>query len=168
MGAPAPAVGPAQPAWAEPGQAFEVSANGRPAGIAGEIAHALLKACDCSERLWFAEVQTDALIPASPARATTTAPSQFPPVKRDLSILVNQQTPFAEINEAIRAAGAPLAARVELIDRYAGKGIPSGQYSLTFSLEYRDSSRTLTQAEADAVHARILDALRERFGAQLR
>ncbi len=65
-------------------------------------------------------------------------------------------------------AGQPLAASVQLIDRYAGKQVPAGQASLTFAIEYRDPARTLTAVEADAVHQRIGQALVTQLGAVLR
>ena len=73
-----------------------------------------------------------------------------------------------EVVRTIREAAGALAERVELIDRFTGQQVPSGTYSLTFSIDYRDPSRTLTAAEVDAVHQRIGQALVSRLNAQLR
>jgi phenylalanyl-tRNA synthetase beta chain len=61
-----------------------------------------------------------------------------------------------------------LGSRIELIDRYAGRQVPTGQHSLTFAIEYRDPSKTLTAAEVDALHHRLGQRLVSRFGATLR
>jgi len=66
-----------------------------------------------------------------------------------------------------RAAGT-LADRIELIDRFTRAPVPQDKHSLTFAIEYRDPSKTLTAAEADAAHQRIVSALKDRFGAALR
>ena len=57
---------------------------------------------------------------------------------------------------------------MELIDRYTGAPLPSNRYSLTFAIEYRDPSRTLTAEEVDQVHARIGQVLIARLSATLR
>ena len=99
---------------------------------------------------------------------TARLPSLFPPVKRDLSLVVGDAVTFEAVDRVIRRVGSELASRVELIDRYTGKQVPAGRYSLTFSLEYRDPSRTLTADEVDVVHQRIGETLVRELGAQLR
>jgi phenylalanyl-tRNA synthetase beta chain len=57
---------------------------------------------------------------------------------------------------------------VELVDRYEGEQLAAGRCSQAFRLRYRDSSRTLTDVEVEAVHGRIREALETQFEAQLR
>jgi len=82
---------------------------------------------------------------------------------------VDDATPYERVERTIRDVAGGLAAQAELIDRFAkGAAIPSGKYSVTFSIEYQDVSRTLTAEEVDAVHTRVGAALVERIGATLR
>ena len=119
--------------------------------------------------MWFAELSIDALTAMKRSTPIVQTPTVFPPVKRDLSVLIKQDVPFEAVDRAIRDVAGTLASRVELIDRFStGSQLPAGTYSLTFSIEYRDPARTLTAAEADALHRRITDALASRFGATLR
>jgi phenylalanyl-tRNA synthetase beta chain len=57
---------------------------------------------------------------------------------------------------------------VELVDVYEGANLPEGKRSLTLRVEYRADDRTLRDEEVDAMHARVVAALEEGFGAQLR
>ena len=155
--------------WAQAGQGAAIEFAGRPAGTAGQIARAVLQAWDLDEDAWFAELSLAALLGARHAAIPVAAPSAFPPVKRDLSLLVDEQMSFESVADVLRETAGVSAARIELIDRFTkGAQIPPGRYSLTFSIEYRDASRTLTAAEADALHQRIGQALVSRCGATLR
>ncbi|MBI4342741.1 MAG: phenylalanine--tRNA ligase subunit beta, partial [Candidatus Omnitrophica bacterium] len=154
--------------WAEPGQAATVVLDGHALGAAGQVCAATAKALDIEQRVWFGELSVETLLRAGRETPSVRTPAAFPPVKRDLSILVGQEAAFEAIDRTIREQGGTLAGRVELIDRYTGKPIPDGKTSLTFSIEYRHPERTLTAAEADDVHRRIGQRLVERFGASLR
>ena len=155
-------------AWAEPAQSAAVELSGQTIGAAGQVSRALAAAFDLEGPVWIAEVSVEGLLAARRRRLRAQSPPTFPPVKRDLSVLVSDDTSFESVDRAIRETGAPHAARVELIDSFRGERLPAGQHSLTFSLEYRDPTRTLTALEVDAIHQRIVQALASRFGAKLR
>ena len=154
--------------WAEPRESTSVKLGERVVGAAGQVSRAMTHALDLEQEVWFAELFVDALVALKRPTPTVTPPPMFPPVKRDLSMMLDARTPFEAIARSIREVGGRLASRVELIDRYTGKQLPAGTYSLTFSIEYRDPSRTLTAAEADALHQRVGQTLVSQFGAKLR
>jgi len=154
--------------WTEAAQSTEIRLDGRPVGMAGHVAPAVAAALDIEQGVWFAELSVEALLEAKRSAVAVRAPTSFPPVKRDLSILVSDETAFDVIDRTIRSVAGTLASRVELIDRYTGKQIPPGKSSLTFSIEYRDAARTLTAAEVDTLHQRISQTLAAQLGAQLR
>ena len=159
-------VAPARHPWA--GQSAELMLNGRAIGSAGQVARAITQALDLECPVWVAELSVEALTASRRQDAAVHPPAHVPPVKRDLSVFVGDSTTYEEVVRAIREAAGALAERVELIDRFTGQQVPSGKYSLTFSIDYRDPSRTLTAAEVDAVHQRIGQALVSQLNAQLR
>jgi phenylalanyl-tRNA synthetase beta chain len=91
-----------------------------------------------------------------------------PASERDLAIVVARDTPAAALMGAIRKAGKPLLEQVELVDRYEGQPIATGQCSQAFRLRYRAPQRTLTDAEVEAAHQKVREALRRQFAAELR
>jgi phenylalanyl-tRNA synthetase beta chain len=155
-------------AWAEGGQSFALALDGQPLGCGGEVARPICNAFDCHERIWFAELRLETLVAAKRPQAVFRPLNPFPPVKRDLSVMVERHIELAKLAELIRTVGAPLVSRLELVDRYTGSPVPATKHSLTFSIEYRDPARTLTAAEVDARHRAISLELLQRFGAQLR
>lgn len=152
-------------AWAQQEESTAIAIKGQAVGRAGLVARAVTQALDIEQDVWFAELSAQALIPAQGLLKQAAAPSSFPPVKRDLSVLLNREVGFKAVAQAIAETVGDWAARVELIDRYTGKQVPESKYSATFSIEYRNAARTLTAAEVDDVHKRVTQTLIERFGA---
>jgi phenylalanyl-tRNA synthetase beta chain len=94
--------------------------------------------------------------------------SRHPRVRRDLAVLVDRDQPAGDLKEAIRkAAGADLVA-VEVFDRYQGEGVPEGRVSLAFRLVFQRADRTLLDAEVARATERVVRALAQRFGGELR
>jgi phenylalanyl-tRNA synthetase beta chain len=83
---------------------------------------------------------------------------RFPAVLRDLAVVVGEEVDASRVVEAIRREGLVEAAT--LFDVYTGAPIPAGKKNLALALRYRAPDRTLTDAEADAAHARIVERLR--------
>ena len=57
---------------------------------------------------------------------------------------------------------------MRLFDVYAGKPVPAGKKSLSFTLTYRADDRTLTDEEVNSVQAHLVEQLSQRFGGELR
>ena len=163
-----PHISPMPQSWGEPGCSASVHLDGRLIGEAGQVARSLAAAFDLEQEVFVAELAVSELRAAARPSTAITAPTPFPPAKRDLSIVVRDETPFDAVARIVREIGGALAERIELIDRYAGSQVPSGSHSLTFSIEYRHASRTLTSAEVDALHRRIGQALVSQLHAQIR
>jgi phenylalanyl-tRNA synthetase beta chain len=91
---------------------------------------------------------------------------RLPAVLRDVAVVVDDAATAASVEALVREE--PLVEAVTLFDVYRGAPLPTGKKNLAFAIAYRAADRTLTDAEADAAHARIVQRLRERLGAELR
>jgi phenylalanyl-tRNA synthetase beta chain len=91
---------------------------------------------------------------------------RLPAVLRDLAVVVDEAVTAASVDAAVREE--PLVEAVTLFDVYRGAPLPAGKKNLAFAISYRAPDRTLTDAEADAAHARIVKRLGEELGAELR
>lgn len=67
--------------------------------------------------------------------------------------------PAANVAEAIRTAAGAVLESLALFDVYTGEKVGEGQKSLAYNLVLRAPDRTLTDEEAEATVARVLDAL---------
>ncbi|MGA7985204.1 MAG: phenylalanine--tRNA ligase subunit beta [Burkholderiales bacterium] len=95
-------------------------------------------------------------------------PSKFPPVVRDVALLVDAALPAQALLDAIEAAKPPIVQEVRVFDLYQGKSLPNGRKSLAFRVVMQDTERTLTDAEADAARDALVALLAREFSATLR
>jgi phenylalanyl-tRNA synthetase beta chain len=93
---------------------------------------------------------------------------RYPSIVRDVSIVVPDRLPAAEVRGTIHAHAPATLVRVREFDRYQGKGVPAGQVSLSVRLTFQSADRTLTDAEVQQAVDVIVAALAREHGAVLR
>lgn len=155
-----------------PGRAAELVVEGRPAGWFGQLHPGQAEIHDLPEATYVFELDLEALLKAATRRNRWQAAfipfATVPAAERDLAVVVPASTRSAQLLQVIRKAGRPLLEQAELIDRYEGDQLASGQCSQAFRLRYRDPQRTLTEAQVESAHGLIQAALERQLGAQLR
>ncbi|WP_376796703.1 phenylalanine--tRNA ligase subunit beta [Thermogemmatispora sp.] len=139
-----------------------------PLGFLGEVHPVVQQRYDLPQRAYLCELDLAALYAAVPERLSYAPISRHQELTRDLAVVVDQQVPARKVQEVIQRQGGELLRTVALFDVYTGSSIPAGKKSLTYTLLYQAQDRTLTDAEANALQERIVEALREEFGATLR
>jgi len=92
----------------------------------------------------------------------------FPRVERDLSILVDTNISYSDLEHIIVKNSGKYLIYSQLYDIYEGKSIASGKKSLTFRLVFQNQKRTLTEKEIDRDFQRILKGLEDANKATLR
>jgi phenylalanyl-tRNA synthetase beta chain len=95
-------------------------------------------------------------------------PSNFPPVIRDLAVLVPANLQVQVVLDALAKAKSAIVRSVRLFDVYQGKSLPKDRKSLAFRIVMQDTQKTLTDAEADSAIAQMVELLGSHFGATLR
>ncbi|TVS06201.1 MAG: phenylalanine--tRNA ligase subunit beta [Cyanobium sp. PLM2.Bin73] len=155
-----------------PGRAAELVLEGRPSGCFGQLHPSRAELLNLPDSTHLFELDLAAVLTAATRRNRwQPAFSPFatvPAAERDLALVVPTGTRSAQLLQVIRKAGRPLLEQAELIDRYEGEPLASGQCSQAFRLRYRDPRRTLTEAEVESAHSLIRQALEKQLGAQLR
>jgi phenylalanyl-tRNA synthetase beta chain len=94
--------------------------------------------------------------------------SRYPQVRRDLAVLVPENVSFEQIRSVVRAAASGSLRELRLFDVYRGQGIEPGAKSVALGLILQERSRTLTDADGDAVVAAVIARLRSELGAKIR
>jgi len=94
--------------------------------------------------------------------------SKFPPVRRDLAVIVDEKIVVQSILDGLRRSKAPIVDAISVFDLYRGKGIENGKKGLAFRVLLQDTQKTLTDAEVDAALAGLLRVLEQEYGAKLR
>lgn len=73
--------------------------------------------------------------------------TSFPSVLQDIAVVVPDEVPAAEVEQAVRAGGGDLLADAQVFDLYRGEQVGEGNRSLALRLEFRAPDRTLTDEE---------------------
>jgi len=150
------------------GQAGRVLLGGEEVGTLGRLSEELSAVYKFRQPVYVAEVSLTAWLASGERPARYTPLPRFPPVVRDVSLVAERRVTYGEMRRRVLALGIAECRGVSLVDVYEGASLPEGRRSLTLRVEYRADDRTLRDEEADAMHARVVAALEEGFGAQLR
>ena len=95
--------------------------------------------------------------------------SKYPQTRRDLSLIVNENTCAMDIDSAIReVVDSSILKAVDVFDVYAGESIPNGKKSLAIALTLQNDNRTLVDTEINSMMDLILQTLNSRFSIVLR
>ncbi|HEX8474780.1 MAG TPA: phenylalanine--tRNA ligase subunit beta [Pyrinomonadaceae bacterium] len=150
------------------GQAASVSVGGQAVGTLGRLAEELNASYKFRQPVYVAEVDFGSLLSSAERVVRYTPLARFPSIVRDISLLIERRTTFAELKRAALAPGIEECRGVSLVDVFEGANLPEGKRSVTLRLEYRADERTLRDQDVDVMHARIIEALKENSGAQIR
>jgi phenylalanyl-tRNA synthetase beta chain len=123
---------------------------------AGTLSAVDLKTHGIKTPVFYAEIALDAWLARTPKPERYQPVPAYPPVRRDLAIVLPKSVPQAQVEETIRAAQAPNLESVRLFDLFLdpkGEKIPADQKSLAYALTYRAADKTLTEKEVTAAHA---------------
>ena len=133
-------------------------------GFAGQLSSAKSNAAG---PVFVAEVHVDPLLtPGQPTKKFREV-EKFPAVRRDIAMIVPEEISYEKILRAIENPKEPLLESVELFDLFTEK-VGEARKSLAYRLTYRERSRTLTNEEVNAAHAKIRERLRSDLSAELR
>ena len=151
-----------------PGRAAKVTANGTELGIIGQIHPSVSKKYGIDVPCYAAELLFNALRSAIDYDIKYSPLPKFPAVTRDLAMLVDRETPVAEIEAVIRKSAGKLLEDIKLFDVYEGAQIPEGKKSVAYSAVFRAADRSLTGEEVQEVFDKVLKNLASELNAQLR
>src|SRR5262249_11429263 len=112
--------------------------------------------------------ELDAAIVAEAPLPHPEQPSKFPPVIRDIALLVDAGIPAQALLDAARDEKPAIVRGVEGFDLYQGPSLPAGKKSLAFRVVMQDTERTLTDTEADSARDALVALWGRRLGAKLR
>jgi phenylalanyl-tRNA synthetase beta chain len=173
-GAPAAAlqVVPGGPAWFHPGRSGTIQIGPQNVlGHFGELHPSALEALNAQGPLVGFEVILER-IPEPKAKPTRAKPAlelpPFQPVERDFAFVVDRNVKAADIVRAAQSADRKFIAGVTVFDVYEGKGIEPGKKSIAIAVTIQPRDKTMTDAEIEALAAKIVGEVSKRTGGVLR
>lgn len=135
----------------------------------GIVKHNVLHEFDIACDVFYADINWSRLMKlTSKSKVYYSKLSKYPPVSRDLALLVDKNVKFQDIESAAFSAEKKLLRSVELFDVYEGDKLPNGKKSYAVNFILEDAERTLTDIVIDKVMRNIMRTLEQKTGAQQR
>lgn len=137
-------------------------------GTLGEIHPDVSENYGIEERCYVAVLDLDVLISLRSMDKKYKPLPKYPSVTRDLAVLVDEYILAQQIEDIMKKQGSNMVESIKLFDVYKGSQVPEGKKSIAYSITYRLEHKTLTDAEVNKVHDKILRSLEHNLGAELR
>lgn len=149
-----------------PEQSAAIYFNGCRIGILGSLHPFILREIGLKDKIYLFEL--DLCLLDEKENILHQNFSKFPEIRRDVAIIVNQAVPAQNIQDTIKQVAGDWLKDSFIFDVYQGKGISSGYKSIALALILQHPTRTLIDAEIADLMERVIIALKEQLGAELR
>ncbi len=154
-----------------PGRCAKILRDGKEVGVIGELHPLWQQKYELPSAPVFFEMDLDALQSGDVSAYQDI--SRFPPVTRDIALLVLQSVPASELMDVfeMERRNNPQCAimqSVVLFDDYRGKGLGENEKSLAFRFTLQDNQSTLQDEVVDAAVKAFVAAAEKGSGARLR
>ncbi|MEJ2299735.1 MAG: phenylalanine--tRNA ligase subunit beta, partial [Woeseiaceae bacterium] len=157
---------PVEHAALQPGQAAQVLRDDVVIGVVGKLHPELAKDYDLKRGVYLFELDADKALASVVPEVKTI--SKYPAIRRDIAIVVDDNVSAEALIEAVAGSAPDLIRDVRIFDIYRGDRIEAGLKSVAIGLILQETSRTLTDEDADTAMAAAIAALKEKFAAHLR
>ena len=143
--------------------------KGKVLATLGIVSNKILTRFDIDQEVCYADLNWKALMKdAAKVKVEQQEIAKFPPVKRDLALLVDQSVQFADIERIAYDTEKRLLKSITLFDVYEGKNLPAGKKSYAISLILQDTEKTLNDKAIDASMQKFIKMFETKLGASLR
>ncbi len=164
-------VGADAPGWYHPGRSASLRLGPKVLAWFGELHPRIARDMDVDGPVAAFEIFLDN-IPEARKKAGSAKPlltlSAFQPVHRDFAFIVDEAVAAGDVVRAVRGAERDLIVDVTVFDVYRGKGVADGKKSLAIAVTLQPVEATMTDAEIDAIAAKIVAAVTKQTGGELR
>jgi phenylalanyl-tRNA synthetase beta chain len=149
-----------------PGRSAAIRDGNHVVGWIGQLQPELARKLDLREAPWMFELAVD---PSFRAEVPVFREiSRYPAIRRDLAVVIDESVTLDELRESVNLAAKGLLRELAVFDVYRGKGVEPGRKSIALGLILQETSRTLTDADADAVVAAVIERVKGDLKAGIR
>jgi phenylalanyl-tRNA synthetase beta chain len=159
------------PSWFHPGRSGALKLGPKLVlGVFGEFHPDLLAKLGIDPPIAGFELYLDTIPAAKRKGAGRVAldASDLQAVRRDFAFLLDRDVAAGDVLRAAQGADRALIADVGVFDVFTGAGVPEGKKSLAIEVTLQPREKTLTDAEIEAVAAKIVAAVTKATGGELR
>ena len=160
-------VGETQEKYIHPGRVAYITVNGEKLGVIAELHPAVQKKLGIDVRVGFAEINLTRLLEYSAERANYTGVPAYPPVLRDIALVVDEGVMNRDMINTIKSVDN-LVSDVELFDVFEGSKLGKGKKSVAYHITYMSKEKTLEATDVDKIHDKVVKVLEKEFKAEVR
>jgi len=155
---------------AENNYTLDYTLNDKLVATLRQIDEETLKSFDVEEEVFVAEVDLTSLFELGAGRTDTkyTPVPKFPSFEFDAAFTVDKSIRVGELTSAIHQSADDTLTSVSVFDVYEGKNIGEEKKSIAFRLTFLDPNKTLTIKDVEPKVQKIVQSLKNDFGAKLR
>lgn len=148
--------------------AASVVLSGKPLGVYGLVDAKLADRFGLQTKVIAGQLDLDPLLSLYPPTHVAGELPRYPAIERDLSVVVDEATPWQSIADAVNAADPALLESTRFVGTYRGKQVGKGKKSVTLRMQFRDPQTTLRHEQVDPQVEAVVKALGEQVDAELR
>lgn len=137
-------------------------------GRFGQMQPVTASKMDLKRPVLVGELDLDLILKRRSTGRSFKALAQFPSIRRDVAMLVDESVTHDDVLRAVKKAKADFLHSVEIFDVFRGKGIAEGKKSVAYAFVYRDRERTLKDDEVTSSHAKVIERLKQDTAAEIR
>lgn len=149
-----------------PGQSARIWRGDRPVGWLGALHPQHLKQMDLTYPVFVFELDAAAALTAHVPEFAEI--SKYPAIRRDVAVIVDEAIHVDAIRAAIQVSAGALLNDLTVLSVYRGRQFEKGKKSIALGMQLQDTSRTLTDHDADGIVAQVVDHLARQLNATIR
>ena len=135
----------------------------------GKVKKEFLKSAGVKQEVYYADIQWEEVLKLVQFVKTKFSPiTKFHPVKRDLSLLIDEQVKYADLERISFESERNILKEVELFDIYQGDKLPQGKKSYALSFILQSDEDTLKEKQIENVMRKLQKAFQDKLGVKLR
>ena len=138
-------------------------------GVFGSVKKTQLETFSIKQPVYFLCIDWDKLISFTNNKDISFEPiSKFPQVQRDLSILIEKNISYAEIENVVKSLHIKKLKNIQLFDVFENEKLGEDKKSLAINFTFLDKEKTMTDDEIETMMNKIISNLENKLNAIIR
>jgi len=155
-------------AWVHPKQSLAIVVGKEVVGYISTLHPSVANSLEINRKTGIWQLNLNKLVDFYPAVKKYEQLPKFPSVELDLSVLLNDDIQWKDLQNLVRAIDNQLIKKVDLLDVYKSDKIESGKKSMTFRITYQSLEKTLEMEAVNKLQEKVINQLEKALGAEVR
>ncbi len=154
--------------WSDNSQAMKGGKSEEIIGGIGLISKDVAARFSIKKSVAVAYVDFAALLAAARLAPSYATICKYPGIELDISMEISEDVSFGQVKETAAKIDQEMIKNISYLSVFKGQGIASGKKALAIRVTYRHDDKTLTLPEVQAVHNKVVDALKKEYNINIR